>query len=161
LAPAAVGWLHLVEDQVDFDPTRLRFVMSRALIETGNVAVTLTPRPIEPSWIIEGKPDARSFVLSKSADGTASTIVWECSEGKFNWYYDFDETILILEGSIVLESDTMPPTRYGPGDTIFLRTAPMPDGMSRVGYESWRSAARPNRFGSVLGCGCSSSSRKS
>jgi uncharacterized protein len=117
----AVGWLHLVEDQVDFDPTRLRFVMSRALIETGNVAVTLTPRPIEPSWIIEGKPDARSFVLSKSADGTASTIVWECSEGKFNWYYDFDETILILEGSIVLESDTMPPTRYGPGDTIFFK----------------------------------------
>jgi uncharacterized cupin superfamily protein len=95
--------------------------MSRALIETGNVAVTLTSRPIEPSWIIEGKPEARSFVLSNSADGMASTIVWECSEGRFNWYYDFDETILILEGSIVLESNTMPPTRYGPGDTIFFR----------------------------------------
>ena len=61
------------------------------------------------------------LVLSKSADGLASTMVWECSEGKFNWYYDFDETILILEGSIVLESDTMPPTRYGPGDVIFFR----------------------------------------
>ena len=32
-----------------------------------------------------------------------------------------DETILILEGSIVLESDAMPPTRYGPGDVIFFR----------------------------------------
>jgi len=51
----------------------------------------------------------------------ASTIVWECSEGKFNWYYDFDETILVLEGSIVLENDTMGPTRYGPGDVIFFR----------------------------------------
>jgi len=107
--------------QVDFDPARLRFVMSRALIETGNLAVTLTPRPIEPSWIIEGTPDAQWFVLSKSADGLASTMIWECSEGKFNWYYDFDETVLILEGSIVLESDTMPPTRYGPGDTIFFK----------------------------------------
>jgi uncharacterized cupin superfamily protein len=95
--------------------------MSRALIETTNLVVNLTPRPIEPSWIIEGNPVAQWCVLSKSADGLASTMVWQCSEGKFNWYYDFDETILILEGSIVLESDTMPPTRYGAGDVIFFK----------------------------------------
>jgi uncharacterized cupin superfamily protein len=95
--------------------------MSRALIETAKLVVNLTPRPIEPSWIIEGNPVAQSCVLSRSADGLASTIVWECSEGKFNWYYDFDETILILEGSIVLENDTMRPTRYGPGDIIFFK----------------------------------------
>lgn len=92
-----------------------------ALIETGNTAVKLMSRPIEPSWIIEGNPVAQSCVLSQSSDGLASTIVWECSEGRFNWYYDFDETILILEGSIVLESDTMRPTRYGPGDVVFFR----------------------------------------
>jgi uncharacterized protein len=95
--------------------------MSRALIETAKIAVNLTPRPIEPSWIIEGNPVAQNSVLSQSADGLASTIVWQCSEGKFNWYYDFDETILILEGSIVLENDTMRPTRYGPGDVIFFK----------------------------------------
>ena len=95
--------------------------MSRALIETGNLVVNLTPRPIEPSWIIEGNPAAECSVLSKSADGLASTMVWQCSEGKFNWYYDFDETILILEGSIVLENDTMRSTRYGPGDVIFFK----------------------------------------
>ncbi len=83
-----------------------------ALIETTNLVVNLEPRPIEPSWIIEGSPVAQASVLSKSADGLATTIVWECSEGRFNWYYDFDETILILEGSIVLENDTMRPTRY-------------------------------------------------
>jgi uncharacterized cupin superfamily protein len=95
--------------------------MSRAFIETTNLAVNLTPRPIEPSWIIEGKPDARWCVLSQSADGLASTMVWECSAGKFNWYYDFDETVLILEGSIVLESDTMPSKRYAAGDVIFFK----------------------------------------
>jgi uncharacterized cupin superfamily protein len=95
--------------------------MSRALIEIAKLTVDLTPRPIEPSWIIEGKPEATWCVLSKSADGLASTMVWHCTAGKFNWYYDFDETILILEGGIVLESDTMPPTRYGPGDVIFFR----------------------------------------
>jgi uncharacterized cupin superfamily protein len=95
--------------------------MSRSMIETTNLVVNLTPRPIEPSWIIEGNPRAEWCVLSKSADGLASTMVWECSEGKFNWYYDFDETILILEGSIVLESDAMPPTRYGAGDVVFFK----------------------------------------
>lgn len=92
-----------------------------ALIETTNLVVNLAPRPIEPSWIIDGNPVAQACVLSKSADGLATTIVWECSEGRFNWYYDFDETIMILEGSIVLESDTMRPTRYGPGDVVFFR----------------------------------------
>ena len=95
--------------------------MSRELIEIGKLTVDLTPRPIEPSWIVEGKPDARWCVLSQSADGLASTMVWHCTAGKFNWYYDFDETVLILEGGIVLESDTMPPTRYGPGDVIFFK----------------------------------------
>jgi len=97
------------------------FAMSRSLIETTNLVVQLTPRPIESSWIIEGNPRAECSVLSKSADGLASTMVWECSAGKFNWYYDFDETILILEGSIVLESDTMPPTRYSAGDVVFFK----------------------------------------
>jgi hypothetical protein len=95
--------------------------MSRALIEIARTTVDLTPRPIEPSWIIEGKPDATWCVLSQSADGLASTMVWHCTAGKFNWYYDFDETVLILEGGIVLESDSMPPTLYGPGDVIFFK----------------------------------------
>jgi uncharacterized protein len=96
-------------------------MMSRALIETTKLDVPLTPRPIEPSWITEGNPVAQWHVLSRSADGLASTMVWECSEGRFNWYYDFDETVLILEGSIVLESDGMAPTRYTAGDVIFFK----------------------------------------
>ena len=91
------------------------------LIEFGSCNVDLRPSPIEPSWIIEGNPEARSHPLSTSADRAATTVIWSCTEGKFNWYYDVDETIMILEGSIVLESDSMPPRRYGPGDVIFFR----------------------------------------
>ena len=91
------------------------------LIETGHSSVELKPAPIEPSWIIEGHPQATWHVLSRSVDGLASTMVWQCTAGKFNWYYDFDETIMILEGSIVLESDGLPPKRYGVGDVIFFR----------------------------------------
>jgi uncharacterized protein len=93
----------------------------RDFILAANTSLKLKPSPIEPSWIVEGNPNAQASLVSKSADGLAWTVVWQCSEGKFNWYYDVDETLLILEGSIVLESDTMPPTRYGPGDTIFFR----------------------------------------
>jgi len=95
--------------------------MPLALIETGHCNVDLKPSPIEPSWIIEGNPEARSYVLSTSACGTAKTMVWSCTEGKFNWYYDLDETIVIIEGSILLESEGIPPTRFGVGDVIVFR----------------------------------------
>lgn len=95
--------------------------MQRSLIEIARLSVDLTPRPIEPCWILEGNPEATSCVLSQSADGLATTMVWHCTEGKFDWFYDFDETVLILDGSIVLESDGIPPTRYVAGDVIFFR----------------------------------------
>jgi uncharacterized cupin superfamily protein len=95
--------------------------MSRSLIEIAKLTVDLAPRPIERSWILEGNPQASCCILSQSADGLATTMVWHCTEGKFNWFYDFDETILILDGSIVLESDGLAPTRYVAGDVIFFR----------------------------------------
>ena len=95
--------------------------MPRSLIEIARLTVDLIPRPIEPSWILEGKPEARWCVLSQSADGLATTMVWHCTEGKFDWFYDFDETVLIPDGSIVLESDGMPPARYTAGDVIFFK----------------------------------------
>jgi uncharacterized cupin superfamily protein len=95
--------------------------LTDSLILTARTTVDLRPAPIPKSWIISGNPVAENHVLSKSADGAASTIVWQCSEGKFNWYYDFDETVYILEGSIVVESDAMVPARFGPGDVIFFK----------------------------------------
>jgi uncharacterized cupin superfamily protein len=90
--------------------------------ETWHCNVDLEPSPIEPSWIIEGNPEARSRRLSTSECKTAWTLVWSCTEGKFNWHYDFDETIVILEGSIVVGNDGAPPRRYGVGDVIVFRT---------------------------------------
>ena len=83
--------------------------------------IPLRPAPINPDWIIEGNPTASAATVSRSSDKLASTVVWECTEGKFNWHYDIDETILILEGSIMVESDEMKPTRYGPGDIVLFR----------------------------------------
>jgi uncharacterized protein len=62
-----------------------------------------TPQPIQPEWIIDGAPVARIQLLSESADGTASTWFWDCTAGRFNWFYKFDETLHILEGGFSLK----------------------------------------------------------
>lgn len=52
----------------------------------------MRPAPVNPEWILEGVPVARSAVLSTSHDGCASSFFWDCTAGRFNWYYDIDET---------------------------------------------------------------------
>lgn len=56
--------------------------------------------PIEPSWIIAGEPVARVSLHSRSGDEMASTAVWDCTAGEFRWFFDWDETVIILEGEV-------------------------------------------------------------
>jgi uncharacterized cupin superfamily protein len=95
--------------------------MPLPLIESCHAKVDLKPSPIQPSWIIEGNPEARAHVLSISRDRAAMTGIWTCTEGKFDWYYNADETSIILEGSILLEWEGRPGKRYGVGDVIYFR----------------------------------------
>lgn len=80
-----------------------------------------TPSPIQPSWILEGAPVARIQFLSESADGTASTWFWDCTAGRFNWFYSFDETLHILEGGFGLK-DLLSGTarRVTAGDVVYF-----------------------------------------
>jgi uncharacterized cupin superfamily protein len=82
--------------------------------------VSLNPSPIYPSWVLEGNPIARNKVLSSSADGTASTLIWDCTAGRFNWFYDVDETIYVIEGGVVVRDDAGAARRLKAGDTIFF-----------------------------------------
>jgi uncharacterized cupin superfamily protein len=90
------------------------------LITKGTEAATFVVNPINPSWILEGKPVARLALLSSSADGAASTYFWDCTAGRFNWYYSFDETLYILEGSVSLKYPSGATRRVSAGDTIFF-----------------------------------------
>ncbi len=94
--------------------------MSRPALVPSTTDLALTASQINPAWIREGSPHARNATLSRSQDGTASTMVWDCSAGRFEWFYDFDETIHFLEGGVTIESDTMPARHFGPGDVLFL-----------------------------------------
>src|SRR5258706_13052563 len=91
-----------------------------SVIKLGVGQVDLNPSPIEPSWVLEGNPIARNKVLSSSADGTASTLSWDCSSGRVNWFYDVDETIYVIEGGVVVKDVTGTARRLNAGDTIFF-----------------------------------------
>ncbi len=79
---------------------------------------TLASDPINPTWILEGAPNARVHVLAVGSDGSAWTCTWDCTAGKFNWFYSFDETVYILEGSVTLFGGTPKARTLKPGDMV-------------------------------------------
>jgi uncharacterized protein len=92
-----------------------------SVIEFGVGQVTMGPASINPNWILEGNPVTRNKFLSSSADGTASTWLWDCTAGKFNWFYDIDETVFLLEGSVIIKDGSGGEARHlSAGDTVFF-----------------------------------------
>ena len=85
-------------------------------------SVSLNACPIHSEWILEGNPLARNKVLSSSADHTASTLIWDCTAGRFNWFYSIDETVFVLEGGVVLRDvgGTGVARRLNAGDSVFF-----------------------------------------
>jgi uncharacterized protein len=86
----------------------------------GATTANWSSNPIRPEWILDGKPIARTELLSSSADGMASTYYWDCTAGRFNWFYSFDETLHILEGAVSLKDPKGNSRRVAAGDTVFF-----------------------------------------
>ena len=89
-------------------------------ITRGTDAPEFVPSPIRTSWILAGDPVARVALLSSSADGMASTYYWDCTAGRFHWFYDVDETAYVLEGSVTIKDKKGVARRVGAGDWIFF-----------------------------------------
>jgi uncharacterized cupin superfamily protein len=94
--------------------------VARVPFQSYSTSVEMRPSPIVAGWIREGNPVARVGQLSRSSDLTATTLVWDCTAGKFDWTYDCDETVYIIDGHIVLSDDGNAPKRLGPGDVVFF-----------------------------------------
>jgi hypothetical protein len=91
----------------------------QTLESTSIEAAHMQPAPIDPSWIIQGSPRARWAELSRSRDRTASTVLWDCTAGEFNWSYADDETVHILEGEAIIENGSMR-RAIRPGDVVLF-----------------------------------------
>jgi hypothetical protein len=46
--------------------------------------------------------------------------MWDCTAGRFNWYYDVDETLYVIEGSVTIKDDAGLTHRVSAGDTVFF-----------------------------------------
>jgi uncharacterized cupin superfamily protein len=92
----------------------------KKLIEYGIGHMELGSAAINPDWILEGDPVARNKFLFKSADGTATTWLWDCTAGKFNWFYDIDETVYLIEGSVIIKDHAGGISQVNAGETIFF-----------------------------------------
>lgn len=79
----------------------------------------LTLAPIPSDWILEGNPVARNKCVAGSTDGMASTHVWDCTAGRFNWFYGCDETVYILAGSVSI-TDGVRKHLVRAGETFFF-----------------------------------------
>ena len=65
----------------------------------------MQPKPIEPSWVLAGNPQARLSLHSRAYDDQATTAIWDCTAGTFRWYFGWDETVMILEGEVHITAE--------------------------------------------------------
>ncbi|MDB5393254.1 MAG: cupin [Rhodospirillales bacterium] len=46
-------------------------------------------------------------------------MIWDCTAGRFNWFYDCDETVHVTEGAVILTTATGM-RAVAAGDVIFF-----------------------------------------
>ncbi|WP_417769458.1 cupin domain-containing protein [Stappia sp.] len=80
----------------------------------------LDPAPINPDWVLEGAPQARAVQLAQGDDRNASMSVWDCTAGRFNWYFGCDEAVYILEGSVTVTGPDGETRVLNAGDTGYF-----------------------------------------
>ena len=129
--------------------------------------IPLSPAPIPSDWILEGTPEARVRVMATSDDNTAMTIVWDCSAGTFNWFYNLDETVSVVEGGMLL-TDHSGTRQVKAGDVIYFPAGsqatwkvdsyirkvafirqPIPSSVS-LGLKAWRKLTTPGKAGGFV-----------
>ncbi|MEJ0005640.1 MAG: cupin domain-containing protein [Steroidobacteraceae bacterium] len=77
--------------------------------------------PISPSLILEGAPKTRIALLSDgSSDTSAFMAMWDCTAGRFNWFYSIDETVYIMEGAVTLTFPSGATRQLVAGSTYFF-----------------------------------------
>lgn len=82
--------------------------------------VTLAPAPIPTSWVLEGHPRTEAAEIAHSDDGTTKVYVWQTSAARFDWYYESDEIVSVLDGEVFVDDHVHGTRRLGPGDVAFF-----------------------------------------
>ena len=76
--------------------------------------------PIDPSWILDGAPQARSRRLRLVDDSGLSATLWQSNAGRFEWHYGSDELVHILDGEVEITPPGGGPFTARAGDVFFV-----------------------------------------
>lgn len=80
----------------------------------------LSPAEIDPSWIVEGSPRARVKHLVAAPDAALAIALWDCTAGKFDWYFSGDELVHILVGEVTVRDGDGSTRVLKPGDIAYF-----------------------------------------
>lgn len=86
----------------------------------GTADVELRDAPIPSPWILAGTPRARAGAIAHSPDGWGSAVIWECTAGSFRWQFGWEETVVILEGSVRVIAATGEERVLNVGDAAYF-----------------------------------------
>jgi uncharacterized cupin superfamily protein len=80
----------------------------------------LADSPVDPDWILDGTPVAKSREWATSSDGTVTMAVWSCTAGTFRWNFTCDELVHILDGEVFVTDADGSEFRLGPRDAVLF-----------------------------------------
>lgn len=80
----------------------------------------LSPSEIPAEWILSGTPNAWNKWISKSQDRLSEMVIWECCAGRFEWYYEKDECVIVLLGEAFLIRPDGQEVRFAAGDVGYF-----------------------------------------
>jgi uncharacterized cupin superfamily protein len=93
---------------------------AKAFVAQSGRHFAMRSTPINPDWIVEGNPQARTAEHSRSHDDAALTAIWDCTAGEFRWFFGWDETVMILEGEVHILTEDGSERTLSAGDVAFF-----------------------------------------
>ena len=68
--------------------------------------------------VVEGNPRAAYSVIGRSDDARSFSGLWQCTPGKFDVTYTWDETFYVLEGLVSIEGEDGKVRQFKGGDVV-------------------------------------------
>jgi uncharacterized cupin superfamily protein len=98
----------------------LENMMPQAIVVATPTTADLEAFPITAKQVLAGTPETRVRELARSHDRTSAVVVWDCTAGRFTWYYDEDETLVVLTGEAFITNERGEERQIGSGDIVFF-----------------------------------------
>lgn len=80
----------------------------------------LEPAPIRPEWILDGAPQAKCKMLARHTRGWGSMCHWSCTAGRFRWHYEWEESVVFVEGEVKITDANGVVYKGEPGASLFF-----------------------------------------